>query len=185
MRVSKRSKIGAAVLGLALGTLAVDRFLIAGTSEGTGRNVILASVPLPAKSPPPVIPQSALAPEPSGGRDLPGKLQELARSQQLALPINRDAFRLPESWMSQFARKESSSALLTPAERFARTRHLEAVVLAAQGGTAVINGRCLSINERIGGFRLVSVTEDSAVLESGEHRVILKLKSEPERPKPF
>jgi len=170
--------VAVAVLGLAIGALAVDRLILsAGAGGSTGPSVALAGALLSMSEPAPAISHTYQDNPVPGGRDLPAQLEELARFQQLGLSVERDAFRIPESWMSELAPKEGPSAILTPAEAFAQNHHLEAVILAPDGGTAVINGRCLSINERVSGFRLTSVTQDSAVLEAGEQRVVLRLKS--------
>lgn len=51
---------------------------------------------------------------------------------------------------------------------------LQSLLISKNRRLAQINGRLLKVGEKIGAYKLVSLNHDGAVLNSGDHRIVLK-----------
>jgi len=87
----------------------------------------------------------------------------------------RDPFSLRGSWLGNAG--TGPSAVSEPAQLFAQTHPLTAVVVDGQRSHALVNDRVLKLGEKIDGFTLVSVEAKSAVFERQGQRIMLELLS--------
>jgi hypothetical protein len=98
------------------------------------------------------------------------RLDELSKADNATQASYRDPFRAPKSWT------QASEETASPAGKsFEQSHRLTAVIVAGRRSTAVINGSLVKVGQVIGGHTLVAVTQDLAVLESHNTRVVLKL----------
>ena len=80
---------------------------------------------------------------------------------------------MPESWLADAQQDDTAEPAAIAAPRVAH--RLLAVMVNRNGGHAIIDGKCLLVGQARDGMRLISVTKDSAVLETGGRRITLKL----------
>ena len=157
-----------AILAVAAAGLLIDRALLSPGTTGP-KKIIAAEVrPL-------AVAATVRAEEPPK-RQLVERLEAMSKSPDLHLPDVQDAFSLSDAWMAEFRSKAAPDAELSPAEKFAKSHQLMAIVVSGMFSTATIDDTCLAIDQELDGFKLVSVDERSAVLQSGDQRVVLKLK---------
>ena len=177
-KLTKRQKICGVVLVLVAGVLVVDRVFLA--SEGhSPQRASAEAAPQPTNRPPVDVPPApSMPPAPAQGDGLADRLEALAESRELDLAEMRDAFALSRSWAQKGLGSGGADARLSPAEQFTRDYKLKAVMVAGRKGAAQVNGVCVTVGQSIGAFRLVGVTERSAVFASGDQRVVLKLKNQ-------
>ncbi len=171
MKFSKRQKMCVAILAVAAAGLLIDRALLSPGTTGP-KKIIAAEVrPLAEASP-----AATVRAEEPPKRHLVERLEAMSKSPDLHLPDVQDAFSLSDAWMAEFRSKAAPDAELSPAEKFAKSHQLMAIVVSGMFSTATIDDTCLAIDQELDGFKLVSVDERSAVLQSGDQRVVLKLK---------
>ena len=80
-------------------------------------------------------------------------------------------------YVEQTAREPQPDA----ADKFAQNHQLRAVMVSDRGSRAVVDDRCLLVGRQLDGFTLVSITQSTAVFESDDQRVVLKLQTASER----
>lgn len=175
MKLSKRQKVCVAVFAVASAGLVVDRtFLRSGTTSPSETSA--APVQVSSQISPETPPAAANLPEKPVRESVGERLERLSSSRELVLASVQDAFSLSETWMADYRRQANPEAHLTPAERFAKDHELKAVVVSGDASIAVVDEKCLFLEQELDGFRLISVGERSATFESGGQRVVLKLK---------
>ena len=86
----------------------------------------------------------------------------------------RDAFLAPASWTSS-APVAYEGPKPTRVRTFEEAHRLRATFTGSSGGSALIDEGCLLVGQTLDGFRLESVTSDSAVFRSGMLRATLRL----------
>lgn len=175
MKVSKKQKIYAAVLGVGLCAFGADRLF-------SGPDAALASPEFPK------MPHAKLAALPaaadetlSATANVADHLQAYADEQHLSLSSVNNAFKPGTAWAGPTSKdkqnvedrpKVDEAAL--KAQAFKENHKLMAVVVSQHGG-AVVNGRLLRVGQAIDGFRLLSVTKHSAQFKAGSVKVELAL----------
>ncbi len=182
MKLSMARKVYLAILAAAAAALLADRLLVgydetpeqARASVGPSRPGAPAAAERPTSSP-------VGAAGPSGPASLADRLKKAAGEAGLDPDSAADAFAPSELWLAQPEEAQAGKNLPTPGEVFATGHRLSSVVLAGEGGWAIVNGKIVRLGERIDGFDLVELTRSSAVFQAGQERVELKLPAEAAR----
>jgi len=188
MKLSKRQKVFVALAAVAVAVLAIDRL----TAEDP------ASGPVPAKAAarrsPRRTPPPAAAQAPDNHTDAPAavsiarRIEEQAARTPLEIASVPDAMRPAESWLRVLvpepqpqtaAPKAAPVTRSSPAELFAGAHVLQAVMVSDNQRLAVVDGKCLSVGDRIGAFTLTGIENEAAVFECNDQRVTLPLKVGP------
>jgi hypothetical protein len=185
MKVTRERKIYAAVIGLALLGLTLDR-TIYGSQDATvtSSTVTDSSGTVPATAPSGNSPAGSGAEELSLAARLSNAAQEFDLDGNRASPVPAAGMRDPFShnviWLTP---AQVDTACSGTVDQFVQRHTLSAVMDDRDGtkGYAIIDGQCVRIGKSIDGFRLVSVDRSSATLESGSARVKLGLPSVPAR----
>jgi len=113
------------------------------------------------------------------GGNIADRLSAVAEARSLDLTDVRDAFELSPSWFGDDDGTGQPHDLGgTVAARFVRSHRLMAVMAGGADGSAIVDDKCLFIGQQIDGFRLISVGDRNAVLESNGVRVELQLSEE-------
>ncbi|MFN0132183.1 MAG: hypothetical protein ACKVW3_06585 [Phycisphaerales bacterium] len=168
MKLSKQRKACVAVLGLGLVALAADRALL-GPSGASAAAVDPSELgPIPA--------------EKSAGANVDGRKGPSLSMRLASLvikPAERDGFTPPESWATVAAASGDGEGATA---KFASSHKLTSIVSATKGEkrpVAIVNGKPLRVGERIGDFKLIGLTVDSATFHGEAGDVTLRLR-EPE-----
>jgi hypothetical protein len=179
MAPSKKRKLIVCVLGLAVAALLADRALLGSGKPGPKEAV---AEPSAAPAAAPNAPgQSPVAP-PRQSREtvqesLACRLKAVSEADGFDSANVRDAFCLSPAWTKDLGPAAPSSPQQDKAEQLKMDHQLVAVMMAGEGGYAIVDGKCLRIGQVLDGFTLISVTDKSAVLESDGIRVELKVPS--------
>lgn len=185
MSLSKQRKLYVAVLGLALGGLAVDRLLLDGGSAPR-RAAAQLSRDEPTESAD--APASPIASAPAGAQvvrssTLSSRLDELARARQLDPAQASDAFAASPAWVSTVAVKPVEKSAPPAEDVFRKSHKLMAVVLNGGNGAAIIDDKTYVVGMEVGGYTLRSLTKRSAMFEAQDgRRVELELAAPLEKP---
>ena len=178
MKISKKQRISICILVVAVAALVADRTVLrpgdatpakAGAAEGA------AAGDLPSAANPET--------QASEGSSLAARLRELASSEDFASGEVRDAFKLSQTWSAELCppkpkpRRARPRGRAKPAEP---VHQLTAVILANDGGRAIVDGKCLRVGQELNGMKLISVSKRSAVLEFKGKRVELTLEIDPQ-----
>ena len=176
MTPSKQRKMYVAVLGLALGGLAVDRLVLdGGTAPRRAAAQISRDEPTDPTEPA-TTPSTALSTDAGESATLSSRLDELARARQLDPAQAPDAFAASPAWVSAVAVKPQEKSAPPADEVFRKSHKLMAVVLNGENGAAIINDKTYVVGMEVGGFTLRSLTKRSAVFEAQDgQRVELEL----------
>lgn len=183
MKLSKRQLVLIAGLALALTAVTADRLLRGsptGPSKATAASPVASERTVrdkPVDNPPEPPQRTAAKPKDS----LATRLDKLAVSQQLNLASAPDAFRPPQAWMTEYVKQTVREPQPDAADKFAQNHQLRAVMVSQSGSRAVVDDRCLLVGRQLDGFTLVSITQSTAVFESQDQRVVLKLQTASER----
>ncbi len=166
-----------AILGLALGGLAVDRLLLNG---GPAPRKAAAHAVRDASDEPSTTAASASALAPFNAAanrqvTLASRLDEMAKARRLDPAQVADAFAPSQSWVSIAAVKPVETNAPPVDEIFRKSHRLMAVVLNGASGAAIINDKTYVVGMEVGGFTLRSLTKRSAVFERDGQRVELEL----------
>jgi hypothetical protein len=180
MKLSKSKLISLAALGLAVAALLVDRLAL-GPDGAPPKSAEAATAARPAAtSTPSATPASAAAPAAPGAAPvrLADRLKALAAAPNLDPLHARDAFMPPESWLAQSRAPETaaSAPAADPAEKFIREHKLTSVLMAGDGGIAMVNSKALRVGQEVDGFKLVRLEPGSAVFRGGDDAEV-KLKT--------
>ena len=184
MLETKRGKALAAVLGVAVAIFVADRILglvpmgpeTAEASAGDGTASLHDEFGKEMRA------TAALTNIPLEPRTLAKRLKEL-RDEGGIDPMNvRDAMRPSRGWLGQGepapARPRgprSRDLAVLYARQFLQRHKLTATAVSANGGTAIIDGQCVTVGRTLDGMRLVSVDRRSATFQGGGIRVRLTL----------
>ena len=170
MKISKKQRVSICLLVVAVGALVADRTVLRpgdATPAQAGAAERAAADDLP----------SAAGSETQAGQgsSLAAKLRELGSSEALDPGQARDAFRPSQTWLAELCPPKPEPvakprAIAKPAEP---VHHLTAVILASDGGRAIVDGKCLRVGQELNGMKLISVAKRSAVLELNGKRVAL------------
>jgi hypothetical protein len=180
MKLSRERKAYAGMLLLGLLALGTDRFIIghpstAGADEYSAQPEAAPAVEAPIVPDGPVeTAQSARPQTLSVGQRL---VQFAGTDPERELS---DLFQLPPGWRPQHHEPQvlrPSGQFLSPAEQFQR-RKLTGVLVETTGlgrRQAIVDGQAILLGQSLDGFRLVEVTQKSAVFEGDGRQVVLRV----------
>jgi len=163
MRIQKKHKVYAGLVGTALAAWAVDAMFL---RPETGRPSAAAAAASPQSA-------EVIEKPPASGDDatvanqwLADRLAVWSRENPAAQNRTRDVFGAPLSWARQLA-APSTQPVTASATIFKRDHHIAAVILDPRGGTIrsgsiMIDGRLVRVGQSIGGCRLVAVSQGRA-----------------------
>jgi hypothetical protein len=180
MSSTKQRKVYVAVLGLALGGLAVDRLVLDGGATGprdAAAAIAAAGAPAPAAASPAGL-NTLVSPAASRGPTLAARLEHIGKEHRLDPMCIDDAFRPSLAWpkpASPAASDRPKAAEVDPTQAFLKAHRLMAVVQNTTGGAAIVNGRTLTVGMEIDGFKLVRITRRSATFEREGRSIELTL----------
>lgn len=177
MKLSKQRKVYVAIFALAVSALGVDRLFLAGgeatPSPAHGGTVSGASVQ-PSPAPSGLGGDSAGAAKPPA-EPLAERLRKLSKKQGIDMKTVKDAFSCSPQWFPRQEAVPTESASEAEASQF-RSKHELMAVMAGARGSAIIDGKCLLVGQKLGEYELISVGERCAVFQRGGRRVTLTLK---------
>ena len=175
MKLTTSHKVYLAILGLALTAFLVDRLVLGG---GSGRAAAPASVSGEEAAPSgeqPLLLPSTDAGASSDKPSLADRFQALAGTADLDPAEAKDAFAPSKIWLTGPKATRLVTMRPSPGEEFAGKHRLTSVFMAREGSWATVDGKVIQVGQELEGFRLISVTCDSAIFRSGQDRVELKL----------
>ena len=189
---TKSQKISAAVLALAAGAFAVDRWVLERPTDAAEAAVVEPITPAASRTA-----SSTAAATPTAGATtsqsvtLASRLAALGEARRFAYEAAGDAFRPCDNWLAQAdppapAPDPTATPDNTPAAEpvakkvdhaaVFRSQHtLNAVMTKQRGGMAIINGKLYAPGQTVDGFKLVKVGETEATLSGMDTTVTLRL----------
>ncbi len=189
MKLSKKHKMYGAVIVVAAGGLAVDRFVLsAGPAEAQAapmavvEGAVAASGTAPATTPGAMEPNAAEAT--NIGPVIADRLDTLAAANFLELGQSSDAFDPGSKWRVEEEGAQTQAGASSDQHPFVRDHRLDAALVSPDGGVAIISGagvengqKAFKVGEVIRGFTLTEVQARSVVLTRGNVRVELSLQA--------
>ena len=182
MMFTRRRKIYAGILAVAVAALLVDRLVIGpGTPASARAAETRPDVAGYRDSQPPDDPMPAIPVGPDVPNGIAESLAALAKTEPIDLGNVRDAFRAPPAWMAQLRpQAEIAVVATTPADAFRRKHKLWGIKLDERGDQVIVDGDCLEIGEQLDGFTLKVVGKGRAVFANGDTLVELVLVEAPQ-----
>ena len=167
MKLSKKQKVFLYLLAVAIAALLVDRVFL--SSGAVGAEEALAM--------PEVTPDAPARPDLPAQEEQPlaERLRTLSETQSLDVSRVRDAFCLAPAWSAELRPPAVPVPQVDQTLKLMQNHRLMAVMVGPDGGYAVVDGKRLLVGQERDGIKLVSVNENSAILESGGIRFQLKL----------
>ena len=172
MRIQKKHKIYAAIVGAALAAWGVDSYFFESAPVPPADTA--AAAPAPAHDAP-----AGPSPEqPSAPNWLAHQLLTWSHNNPVSAESSRDAFSIPASWVSVHptAAPTTQPAVSRTAQDFQREHHLTAVIVGRGTGSVLIDGSLLHVGQTIGGCRLISVSKgcaDFAAQDGARFRLLI------------
>ncbi len=172
MTLTKSQRVYVAIMVIVMVALLIDRTLL--QPEPAQASVLQYAVPSSERDPGDLESAPSEGPAPRQVA-IARKLEQIAEQRGLDPTGVIDAFRPSPIWLqaSEVPVEIEQPELLV--ERFMKAHTLAAVMGSGKDGWAIVDGRTLLIGQVLDGFTLVSVGRRSAVLESGDARVLLTL----------
>jgi hypothetical protein len=185
MKLSRERKAYAGMLVLGLLALGADRFIIgspssAGADEYTGGPENVPAMADDADAAPPA--------EPAGPAPRTEVVSLGQRLRQFGAGGEQpmvDLFQLPAAWRptgpEPLVARPAQRSSLSPAELFKR-RKLTGVLVETTGlgrRQAIVDGHAILLGHSLDGFRLVAVTQKTAVFEGDGQQVVLQAVEQP------
>jgi len=180
MLITTKHKVYGCVLVAGLSAFAADKMFFA-PSEAAVQDSFLSEYAMTSSSS--VLDAArrdlaALADLPAEGSDIADRLSAVAEARSLDLTDVRDAFKPSPGWIGDDGTVQQQGLGGAVATTFVRSHRLMAVMGGGPNGSAIVDDKCLFIGQQIDGFRLISVGDRNAVLESNGVRVELQLSEE-------
>ncbi len=175
MTLTKAQRVYVAIMVIGLVALLIDRTLLQPEQATAGAAAAL-QYPISPSTRSPDDPGSPRSEGPAPRQvAIARKLEQIAQQRGLDPTGVIDAFRPSPMWLAlgEVPVAPVETGLL--AERFRKAHTLTAVMGSGDQGCAIVDGRTLFIGRVMDGFTLISVGQRSAVLESGDTRVVLTL----------
>ena len=172
MTLTKSQRVYVAIMVIVMVALLIDRTLL--QPEPAQASVLQYAVPSSERDPGDLEAPRSEGPAPRQVA-IARKLEQIAEQRGLDPTGVIDAFRPSPIWLQS---SEAPVEIEQPellVERFMKAHTLAAVMGSGKDGSAIVDGRTLLIGQVLDGFTLVSVGRRSAVLESGDARVLLTL----------
>jgi hypothetical protein len=177
MTLTKSQKVYVAIMVIGLVALLIDRTMLQPEQAAADAASALQYAISPSTS--------SAGPEDPGSPRSEGpaprqvaiarKLEQIAEQRGLDPTGVIDAFRPSPRWLAVGEVPVAPAKPELLAERFRKAHTLTAVMGSGDQGWAIVDGRTLLIGRVLDGFTLVSVERRSAILESGDARVVLSL----------
>ena len=191
MPTSRKICIG--VLALALVAFAVDRLFLSSGQPLKPASAVASPVQPAAPPMPPAVPlpaaaaaaaaalpaPPAVAPPVAGGGMAPpaplapsqplvlsDRLKALAAAKDLAPGRVREAFAPSPEWLATLDAPKPVETKVNLGEEFARKHKLTSVLLSGGVGRAIIDGKILTVGQKLDGFTLTGLAPDSATFRS-------------------
>jgi hypothetical protein len=159
MRIEKKHKIYAGLVGTALAAWAIDAMFLRPVAPAP-ETAAAAQVPQPSAD----LAHPAIASKSDStttDKWLAERLTAWSSHNPPDSNRGRDVFSAPASWGKQLA-APSTQPTNTSAMVFKRDHHITAAMLDPRGGSILIDGRMVRAGQSIGGCRLVSVSQGRA-----------------------
>jgi len=176
MTLTKSQKVYVAILVIGVVALVIDRTLLQPEQAAAGAASVLQYA---------ISPSTRVSDDPGSPRSegpaprqvaIARRLEQIAEQRGLDPTGVVDAFRPSPMWRALGETPAGPAAQVESlADRFRKAHMLTAVMGSGDQGWAIVDGRTLFIGRVLDGFTLVSVGSRSAVLESGDARVVLTL----------
>ncbi len=172
MTLTKSQRVYVAIMVIAVVALLIDRTLL--QPEPAQASALQYTIPASERDPVDLEAPRSEGPAPRQVA-IARKLEQIAEQRGLDPTGVIDAFRPSPMWLQlrEVPVDDVQAELLV--ERFRKAHTLAAVMGSGDEGWAIVDGRTLLIGQVLDGFTLVSVGRRSAVLESGDARVLLTL----------
>ena len=170
MAISRRQKVCICLFALAVAALMIDRVVLSPADTGPDQALVDQASP-PSGRP------AAPADKPAKPRcpSLVTRLKALSEADGTDVSPGRDAFAMPEALLTEMlparSARPAQSETTTPESDY----RLMAVMVDTNGGYAIIDGKCLLVGQEVNGLKLISVAEDSAIVEANGVRTELRL----------
>ncbi len=172
MTLTKSQKIYVAIMVIVLMALLIDRTLL--QPEPAQASARQYAVPPSMRDPVDLEAPRSEGPAPRQVA-IARKLEQVAEQRGLDPTGVIDAFRPSPMWLQFAEAPVGPEQVESLVERFMKAHTLAAVMGSGEEGGAIVDGRTLLIGQVLDGFTLVSVGPRSAILESGDARVVLTL----------
>lgn len=176
MKLGRKQTIYGVVLGAAAVAFVIDRIFFSPPAAGAAP----AMTARPAHAEPqaaPAVPVTVSQAVPAGW--LADRLRAATRksSQDLHDAGLRDVFVAPAGWRPARPATAVVSAPKVPlfADAFRREHHLGGIVIEGHNSRAIVDGQLIPVGQEFDGFRLVSLSRQSAQFVRGEEQVLLSL----------
>jgi len=164
------------ILGLVVVAFIGYWLFLAGAQSGPVRAQAATTDPV---KPPPASPAALGSVAPSIPQpSLASRLAATAAARDLDPEAVRNVFLPSESWLSQGAKGQPAASLqASSTQDFLRKHQLTSVILSGAGGSVTIGNRVVQVGQEVDGYRLISLTQDSATFRCGDDVAELKLES--------
>ncbi len=182
MTLTRSRKMILAILALAVAALVTDRLFLSGGTGPQRASASPAAAETRSGAAAPASPETEPPAPAQKGPRLATRLQAIAEQLDLDAAGARDAFTLPPAWLNELQDPPTASQEPEPepepdpAARFAEHHTLTSVILTADGGSAVVDGKVVPMGQAIDGFTLVRLTRSTAVFEADGQQVELRLR---------
>lgn len=176
MALSRKHKVYAGMVSLGLMALVTDRVFLGysgGPQAAPADDIVLVRAAPKTQAGPSAKSSPARARENS----LAGRLEAIAAAHNPQSAPSRDVFTLPKPWREAMQPAKPEEPPVPPTERLTTKYRLMAVMVNGKGGQAIIDGKCLQVGQQRDGLKLISVRQDSAVVEVSGRRFRLKLEA--------
>ena len=167
MKVTKQQRVYFGLLAIGLVALAVDRLTFSPSSAEASESPELLLVAKPAGPAGAAANVSSKAITTFATNPVAQKLVALSESMHLTGTPTKDAFSPSLAWSGK------PTVALIDTKSFEATHSLEGVMVSGRHPAAMIAGKLVSVGESIDGYKLVSVADGAATLQSGETLVKL------------
>ncbi len=176
MKLTVKHKVGGVVCILGAIAVGADRLFILPQQAAAGR-VTAERVVTSAGSSGGGVPEIPAGSISTARAAIADRLEAVATQRGFDLEHVPDAFIPPRSWIVEKTPDDPPPGRVTAAQ-FELDHVLTGVMAVGDGGYAIINGKTLFIGQKLDGFRLIHVSERSAVLDSDDVHVELLLPKE-------
>jgi len=183
MALSRKHKVYAGMVSLGLMALVTDRVFLGysgGPQAAPADDIVLVRAAPKTQAGPSAKSSPARARENS----LAGRLKTIAAAHNPQSAPSRDVFALPKPWREAMQPAEPEEPPAPPTEQLTTKYRLMAVMVNGDGGQAIIDGKCLQVGQQQDGLKLISVAQDSAVVEVAGQRFRLRLEASAPSPSP-
>jgi len=176
MKLTTQQKISFGVLGLAAIAFVVDRCMSSSAPAAAHGALVsrAASTPVVRHAAPSISPvQASNPPDNAAATALSARLQQAADELNAQPACAQDAFTPSRSWGPVGSSGSAASERLAAAAQFRQKHTLKGCVINSVGGGAFLDGKFIRPGDRVDGFRLVDLTQRTALFDAGDIQVEL------------